>query len=68
MTGKAANGAEGYSSFRKTTPDIIITDIRMPVMDGLQMLKLIHSLNPAVSTVVLSCHAVRYMEEHYPNT
>lgn len=46
----------------------MITDIRMPVMDGLEMLKLIHSLNPAVSTVVLSCHAVRYMEEHYPNT
>lgn len=56
VTGTAANGAEGYSSFRKTMPDIIITDIRMPVMDGLEMLKLIHSLNPAVSTVVLTSH------------
>lgn len=56
ITGTAANGAEGYSSFRKNMPDIIITDIRMPVMDGLEMLKLIRSLNPAVITVVLTSH------------
>lgn len=56
VTGKAANGAEGYSAFRKTMPDIVITDIRMPVMDGLEMLKLIQNLNPAVSTVVLTSH------------
>lgn len=56
ITGTAANGAEGYSSFRKNMPDIIITDIRMPVMDGLEMLKLIRNLNPAVITVVLTSH------------
>lgn len=56
VTGTAANGAEGYSSFRKTMPDIIITDIRMPVMDGLEMLGMIRSLNPAVITVVLTSH------------
>lgn len=56
ITGTASNGAEGYSSFRKNMPDIIITDIRMPVMDGLEMLKLIRSLNPAVITVVLTSH------------
>lgn len=56
VAGTAANGAEGYSIFRKTKPDIVITDIRMPVMDGLEMLKLIQSLNPAVSTIVLTSH------------
>lgn len=56
VAGTAANGAEGYSIFRKTMPDIVITDIRMPVMDGLEMLKLIQNLNPAVSTVVLTSH------------
>lgn len=33
----AKNGKEGYSKFKKYKPDIIITDIMMPVMDGLEM-------------------------------
>ena len=56
VVGAAANGAEGYSIFRKTVPDIIITDIRMPVMDGMEMLKLIRSINPAVYVAVLTSH------------
>lgn len=54
--GLAANGAEGYSLYRKILPDIVITDIRMPVMDGLEMMKMIHNLNPAVYTVILTSH------------
>lgn len=56
VVGAVSNGAEGYSLFRKTLPDIVITDIRMPVMDGLEMLKMIQNLNPSVSTVVLTSH------------
>lgn len=56
VVGAAANGAEGYSLFRKTAPDIVITDIRMPVMDGLEMLKMIRNLNPAVYAAVLTSH------------
>lgn len=56
VVGLAANGAEGFSLFRKTLPEIIITDIRMPVMDGLEMLKMIQNINPAVVTVVLTSH------------
>ena len=56
VSGTASNGAEGYSLFRKTLPDIIISDIRMPVMDGLEMLKLIRNINPAVASVILTSH------------
>ena len=56
VTGLAANGAEGFSLYRKTRPEIVITDIRMPVMDGLEMLKMIHNSNPSVVTVVLTSH------------
>lgn len=52
----AGNGAEGYSLFKKTLPDIIITDIRMPVMDGLEMLKMIQTVDPGVRAVVLTSH------------
>ena len=35
----ASNGQEGLELFRTINPDIIITDIQMPIMDGLEMLK-----------------------------
>ena len=47
VVGAAANGAEGYSIFRKTVPDIIITDIRMPVMDGIAATKAIRAMDRA---------------------
>lgn len=56
VAGAAANGAEGYSLYRKMLPEIVITDIRMPVMDGLEMMQMIHHVNPAVYTVVLTSH------------
>lgn len=56
VAGVASNGAEGYSIYRRTRPDIIITDIRMPVMDGLEMLKMVRNLNPEVYTAVLTSH------------
>lgn len=56
VVGAASNGAEGYSIFRKSLPDIVITDIRMPGMDGLEMLKMIRSLNHMVYSAVLTSH------------
>lgn len=56
VVGTGANGAEGYSLFRKTNPDIVITDIRMPGMDGLEMIEMIQEINPAVYVLVLTSH------------
>ncbi len=36
---QADNGVEGLAVFRDLSPDVIITDIRMPVMDGLSMIR-----------------------------
>ncbi len=56
VVGSARNGEEGYLIFQKTLPDVVIADIRMPVMDGLEMLALIYEINPAVYTIVLTSH------------
>ena len=46
------NGEEGLALFKKHTPDIVITDILMPVMNGLDMTKAIKRINPDVPVVV----------------
>ncbi|MDU4961882.1 MAG: helix-turn-helix domain-containing protein [Sporomusaceae bacterium] len=39
VAGEAADGEEGLARIREVQPDIVITDVKMPVKDGLQMLE-----------------------------
>jgi len=41
----AANGKEGLEILSKLTPDVIVTDIEMPVMSGLEMVEKVRALN-----------------------
>ncbi|PHQ91967.1 MAG: diguanylate cyclase [Sulfurimonas sp.] len=48
----AYNGEEGIRLYKEYTPDIIITDIQMPLMNGIDMIKNIRALNKTVSIIV----------------
>ncbi|PLX66110.1 MAG: hypothetical protein C0603_11890 [Denitrovibrio sp.] len=50
------NGKEALDAFEEYKPDLIITDIRMPVMDGLEMSDKIKKLNPTVPIIVTTGH------------
>jgi signal transduction histidine kinase len=53
----ALNGKEGLEVFKEKNPDIVITDIQMPVMDGLQMaeeIKKISNDTPVIITTAFS--------------
>jgi|GEM_PF-2247711 len=50
----ASNGVEGLKQFTEHTPDIVVTDINMPEMDGLEMIRHIRSASHRVLIVVLS--------------
>lgn len=50
----AKNGDEGVKKFKKFKPDLIITDILMPMMDGLDMARVIKEIAPDTPIVVLS--------------
>ncbi|GIX40725.1 MAG: GGDEF domain-containing protein [Leptospiraceae bacterium] len=52
----AENGIEGIEIFKTYLPDIVITDIRMPEMDGLTMLKEMKKINNNFYSIVLSAH------------
>jgi len=48
----AENGEEGLESFRRHRPQLVVTDIRMPVMDGLTMAREIRALDAGVPLIV----------------
>ena len=50
----ASNGQEGLATYREHHPDIILTDIRMPVMDGLAMAEQIRDQDATVPIIILS--------------
>lgn len=54
ITGTAANGAEAMEIIKSTRPKILITDIRMPVMDGLELTRRALEFNPAIKIILLS--------------
>jgi len=60
----ASNGEEGLERFRAERPDLIVTDIRMPVMDGLQMARVVRQMNKGVPIIVTTAHSdTSYMLE-----
>ncbi|NLW56927.1 MAG: response regulator transcription factor [Firmicutes bacterium] len=54
LVGTAANGEEAYEIIKKEALDIVISDIKMPGMNGLQLIAKVKEEQPAVEFVVLS--------------
>ena len=52
----AENGAKGLEIFRKEKPSIVLTDIKMPGIDGLAVLQQIKEIDPAAEVIVISGH------------
>ena len=54
VIGEAENGLEAIDIVEKCNPDVIITDIKMPFMDGIEFAKLVREINPVTKIVFLT--------------
>ena len=54
--GEASDGEIALPLLQTTRPDVLITDIRMPFMDGLQLCKIIRERMPSIKIIILSGH------------
>src|SRR5215207_7475094 len=54
--GEAADGETALPLLQAIKPDVLITDIKMPFMDGLQLSKIVRERMPQVKIIVLSGH------------
>lgn len=52
VIGEAANGREALEFIGKTAPDIVVTDIRMPILDGLGLIEAIKHM--PIETIILT--------------
>lgn len=55
----ANNGVEALRIFENSKIDIIITDIKMPLMDGIELIKIIRTTNEKIPIIITSSYAER---------
>ena len=52
----AHSGVEGIEIFEKEKPEIVLTDIKMPGMDGIEVLKQVKSIEPESEVIIITGH------------
>lgn len=57
LAGEASNGEEGLAAVERYSPSLIITDVRMPRMDGIEMLSRLRERGNRARVILLTAHS-----------
>jgi DNA-binding NarL/FixJ family response regulator len=57
VTAEASNGLEAIKMIKRNTPDMVLMDVRMPVMDGLETTRIIKRNWPQIKILVLTMYS-----------
>ncbi|TBL69289.1 response regulator [Paenibacillus thalictri] len=57
IAGEAGNGEEALQLIETLRPDVVVTDIKMPGMDGIELIQIIKSAYPHIEVIVLSSYS-----------
>jgi len=57
LVDEAADGVEALAKAKQWKPDVLILDIKMPKMDGMEVLEKLHAMTPDTPVIMISGHA-----------
>jgi two-component system response regulator DegU len=57
VVGEASDGAEAVDMAGELSPDVILMDVTMPELDGVEATRLVKAANPAIRVIMLTMHA-----------
>ena len=57
VVGEASNGEEGIAAVERYSPNLIITDVRMPRMDGIEMMKQLRQKGCKAHVIILTAYS-----------
>jgi DNA-binding NarL/FixJ family response regulator len=56
VVAEVADGLDAIDAFPRCTPDLVVMDLQMPRMDGIQAIKALHEMAPLIPIVVLTTY------------
>jgi DNA-binding NarL/FixJ family response regulator len=56
LCGEAANGQDGLRMIEELQPDVVLMDVSMPGMDGIQATRTARSSNPGIKIILITLH------------
>jgi len=63
VCGEAENGSEAIEKAQRLRPDLIVTDLSMPLMNGLEETRVLKKLMPALPVIIYTAHGSALVEK-----
>lgn len=56
VIGEASNGEEAIIKFKSCLPDVVMVDLSLPDINGIELLKIIKTINPEIKVIIFTMH------------